>query len=189
MQLLRAALLGLFFLASDVLAAPVVPCCIDDGDRDRIDPLKSEDSFSADVNRAKRKSKAMELASNMILNALEQRRKRDQAALDASDYLPSGFTRQATRKVDRETPTVTKEEDEEVDETTPFGEGGKVTLQIPGRLFGNATNLFLAVAKMLGDFITNTAIRKARFMKLFQPLLGRNLYIQIPPSTTESNDV
>lgn len=34
------------------------------------------------------------------------------------------------------------------------GENGKVTLQIPGKLFGNATNLFLAAAKLVGDFIT-----------------------------------
>ncbi|XP_058811128.1 uncharacterized protein LOC131676020 [Topomyia yanbarensis] len=147
------------------------------------------DSFSADVNRAKRKSKATELASSVILKSLEQRsRRRDQPQLDFDGYPPSVYTRQASRRAGRETPEETNDDDE-VEETTRFGEGGKVTLQIPGKLFGNATNLFLTLAKLFGDFITNSAYRKARFLKLFQPLFGRNLYIQIPMSTTESNDI
>lgn len=46
MRLLQAALVALFVVGSEVLAAPVavgIDCCADrDRDQDRIDPLKSE---------------------------------------------------------------------------------------------------------------------------------------------------
>ncbi|XP_055548834.1 uncharacterized protein LOC129732210 [Wyeomyia smithii] len=183
MRLLRAALVALFLAGTELLAAPLAA----DRDRDRIDPLNSQDFFSSTVNRTKRKSKALALATNMIMNRLEQggdpyqfRTAQQEESFDRLSRSPAANSRQRTRQVDDE---------EDVDETTPFGEGGKVTLQIPGKVFGSATNLFLTVAKLFGDYITNSAIRTARFMQLFQPLFGRNLYIYIPPSTTESNEI
>ncbi|XP_065091334.1 uncharacterized protein LOC135712296 [Ochlerotatus camptorhynchus] len=181
MRLLRATLVALFVVGSEVLATPVaavaIGCC-GDRDRDRIDPLKSEDSFSDDVSRTKRKFKPEDMqAANLVLNrSLEQRQQ-------------TASVKQARQASTDDNDGAENEVDEDGSENGPLGEDGKVTLQIPGKLFGNATNLVLAVAKIFGDFLTNTAIRSARFLQLFQPLFGRNLYIQIPRTTTESNEV
>ncbi|XP_062544690.1 uncharacterized protein LOC134211634 [Armigeres subalbatus] len=185
MRLVRAALVALVFLGSEVLAAPAaagVGCCTDWGwERDGIDPLKSEDSFSDDLSRTKRKFKPEDmLAANVVLTKALQPKKQQRPKT-----APAKSQKQA-----RQAPPDDAENDiDSFDENPSFGQGEKVSLKIPDKLFGNATNVVLAVAKIFGDFITNTAIRSARFLQLFQPLFGRNLKIQIPTTTTESNEV
>ncbi|KXJ78369.1 hypothetical protein RP20_CCG004851 [Aedes albopictus] len=179
MRLLRAALVALFVVGSDVLAAPAA-VGVADWDRDRIDPLKSEDSFSDDVSRTKRKFKPEDmLAANLVITKALQQKPKQQ---------PSQVAPVSVKQA-RQAPEDTENDVETFDENDNFGQGEKVSLKIPDRLFGNATNVVLAVAKIFGDFITNTAIRSARFLQLFQPLFGRNLHIQIPTTTTESNEV
>ncbi|XP_055587690.1 uncharacterized protein LOC129740111 [Uranotaenia lowii] len=206
MRLLKAALMALVVMGSEVLAAP---CCRGSADydpeMDRIDPVKSEDSFSEDVSRTKRKFKPEELErANLILSSLDEPKNQDESQLlfnlpGTTRTMPSPapgdkMTKMKMKLLKSKKTRQASDDGEENgtgadEENSSFGTDGKVTLQIPGKLFGNATNLFLHMAKIFGDFITNSAIRSARFLQLFQPWFGRNLYIQIPSTTTESNEV
>ncbi|XP_039448162.1 uncharacterized protein LOC120427343 [Culex pipiens pallens] len=210
MRLLRAALVTLFVVGTDVLTVPPV-AARSITDQDRIDPLKSEDSLSDVVHRPKRRFKPEELAAaNQVLDSLYLGQRRigvpDPPLAPSTEPPPPPPTKKKPtlqqkkiqKKRGKQARQANDDDDPDPDENAVdggdgedrlVGENGKVTLQIPGKLFGNATNLFLAAAKLVGDFITNSAIRSARFLQLFQPVFGRTLFIQIPTTTTESNDI
>ncbi|XP_055625555.1 uncharacterized protein LOC129768137 [Toxorhynchites rutilus septentrionalis] len=174
MWLLRAVLVAIFIAGSEVLAMPTVNCCNDrDLDLDQIDPLKSEDSYSADVRRMKRKQRAEHLiATNSI-------------------YFQDPLHSRTTKPRTSEKKARQASDDEALSENAvSFDPEDKIMLKLPGKLFGSASSLVLTVARMVGDLIMNSAIRSARFLQLFQPLFGQSLYIQIPtPTPVETNEI
>uniref|UniRef100_A0A182KGM2 Uncharacterized protein n=1 Tax=Anopheles christyi TaxID=43041 RepID=A0A182KGM2_9DIPT len=168
------------------------------------------EAIGEDVYRAKRKYRPEEwAAANAILDLLEQLRAVRNPTL-ASRTLATATTTTAKTTTEKKTTTTTtttpappaaravegeqkprtdrSSQRREDDEVPQFNPDGTIMLQLPGKLFGNATNFVLAAAKLFGDFITNTAIRTARFMQLFQPIAGRHLFIQIPTPSPSGVD-
>nr|CAH7722169.1 unnamed protein product [Callosobruchus chinensis] len=54
-----------------------------------------------------------------------------------------------------------------------FEPGGKVSLDIPDRLFGSSFNLITNLSTTVGDFITNSAVRTQRLLESMRPFLRR----------------
>ncbi|XP_058127223.1 uncharacterized protein LOC131290676 [Anopheles ziemanni] len=163
---------------------------------DSLDPVQSKDAIGEDVYRAKRKFRPEEwAAANAILDLLAQLKSARQGQL--TTQAPRRTTTTTTTSTTTTTTTVrpmaqvkarADRSPREDDDVPQFNPDGTIMLQLPGKLFGNATNFVLAAAKLFGDFITNTAIRTARFMQLFQPIAGRHLYIQIPTPSPPGGD-
>uniref|UniRef100_A0A182XY89 Uncharacterized protein n=1 Tax=Anopheles stephensi TaxID=30069 RepID=A0A182XY89_ANOST len=161
------------------------------------------EAIGEDVYRTKRKYRPEEwAAANAILDLLEQlkniRNPPTRRILPPATTTTTSTTTTTTTTISPPTTTTrvpqikpradrssTRREDDEVPQFNP---DGTIMLQLPGKLFGNATNFVLAAAKLFGDFITNTAIRTARFMQLFQPIAGRHLFIQIPTPSPSGGD-
>uniref|UniRef100_A0A182RYT9 Uncharacterized protein n=1 Tax=Anopheles funestus TaxID=62324 RepID=A0A182RYT9_ANOFN len=186
-------------------AAPIEPLTVEEVNSS-LDPVQWKEAIGEDVYRTKRKYRPEEwAAANAILDLLEQLKNIRNASV-RRNLPPSTTTTTSTTSTTSTTTTTTttpppiitpvpqikaradRSSRQDEDEIPQFNPDGTIMLQLPGKLFGNATNFVLAAAKLFGDFLTNTAIRTARFMKLFQPIAGRHLFIQIPTPSPSGVD-
>uniref|UniRef100_A0AAG5DNL1 Uncharacterized protein n=1 Tax=Anopheles atroparvus TaxID=41427 RepID=A0AAG5DNL1_ANOAO len=152
-----------------------------------LDPVQWKDAIGEDVYRAKRKFRPEEWsAANAILDLLAKLKSARQG--QAPTQTPRATTTTTTTTAEPRVRARADRSSREDDDVPQFNPDGTIMLQLPGKLFGNATNFVLAAAKLFGDFIQNTAIRTARFMQLFQPIAGRNLFIQIPTPSPPGGD-
>ncbi|XP_050072585.1 uncharacterized protein LOC126560668 [Anopheles maculipalpis] len=186
------------FLACAPLQAAPIESVVEDVNSS-LDPVQWKEAIGEDVYRTKRKYRPEEwAAANAILDLLEQLKNIRNPSVRR--ITPPASTTTTTTTTTATPPTTTsrlppikpradrsstRREDDEIPQFNP---DGTIMLQLPGKLFGNATNFVLAAAKLFGDFITNTAIRTARFMQLFQPIAGRHLFIQIPTPSPSGVD-
>uniref|UniRef100_A0A182U030 Uncharacterized protein n=1 Tax=Anopheles melas TaxID=34690 RepID=A0A182U030_9DIPT len=184
---------GLAGVLSPVRAAPI-PSAPVEKVNSSLDPVQWQEAVGEEVYRAKRKYRPEEwAAANAVLDLLEQLRnarnpafaRRMLATTMTTTTTPAPPTTTAGPQIKPRADRSSRPEDDEVPQFNP---DGTIMLQLPGKLFGNATNFVLAAAKLFGDFITNTAIRTARFMQLFQPIAGRHLFIQIPTPSPSGVD-
>lgn len=62
----------------------------------------------------------------------------------------------------------------------------KVSLDLPGSLFGPSVSLLIRTTKIIGDVIQNSAVRYQTFLRLFRPLFRGPFEIKglDPPTTT-----
>ncbi|XP_035775328.1 uncharacterized protein LOC118457674 [Anopheles albimanus] len=56
----------------------------------------------------------------------------------------------------------------------------RVSLEIASDLFSSSTSLALGMSNMLGDMVRRTSVRIAQLVRLFQPLFGYHLMIDVP---------
>ncbi|XP_052901067.1 uncharacterized protein LOC128307327 [Anopheles moucheti] len=183
-------------LVCPVRAAPIAPAT--EELNSALDPVQWKEAIGEDVHRTKRKFRPEEwAAANAILDLLEQLKNIRNSPVRRIPPTTTTTTTSTTTTttpppsispVPQIKPRVDRSSRQDEDDVPQFNPDGTIMLQLPGKLFGNATNFVLAAAKMFGDFITNTAIRTARFMKLFQPIAGRHLFIQIPTPSPPGAD-
>nr|XP_040230092.2 uncharacterized protein LOC120953848 [Anopheles coluzzii] len=193
---------GLAGVVSPVRAAPIPSAPVEEVNGS-LDPVQWKEAVGEDVYRAKRKYRPEEwAAANAVLDLLEQLRNARNPAFARRMLAATATTTTTTTSTTTTTtpappttsagpqikPRADRSSRQEDDEVPQFNPDGTIMLQLPGKLFGNATNFVLAAAKLFGDFITNTAIRTARFMQLFQPIAGRHLFIQIPTPSPSGVD-
>ncbi|XP_058063450.1 uncharacterized protein LOC131213428 [Anopheles bellator] len=175
--------------AGTVSAAPLNSASLRETlvDDESLDPVRWKDAIGEDVYRAKRAKMRLEMwsAANAVRELLEQlknARKGTFATTTTTTAAPTTTTTTTGKpyvRVPKE--RIARHNGDGDDAAVPqFNPDGTIMLQLPGKLFGNATNFVLSAAKLFGDFITNTAIRTARFVQLFQPIAGRHLFVQIP---------
>uniref|UniRef100_A0A182W678 Uncharacterized protein n=1 Tax=Anopheles minimus TaxID=112268 RepID=A0A182W678_9DIPT len=187
------------FLVFPVQAAPIET--VAEELNSSLDPVQWKEAIGEDVYRTKRKFRPEEwAAANAILDLLEQLKNiRNPPARRIPPTTTTTLTTTTTTTtttpeppirvpVPQMKPRADRSSRQDEDEIPQFNPDGTIMLQLPGKLFGNATNFVLAAAKVFGDFITNTAIRTARFVKLFQPIAGRHLFIQIPTPSPSGVD-
>ncbi|XP_058446314.1 uncharacterized protein LOC131427284 [Malaya genurostris] len=67
---------------------------------------------------------------------------------------------------------------------TPDFNRMKVSLQVPDALFGSSFTLVTNISTRIGNLIMNSARRTGEILWVIQPLIGKNLTIQIPTTTT-----
>uniref|UniRef100_A0A2A4K478 Uncharacterized protein n=1 Tax=Heliothis virescens TaxID=7102 RepID=A0A2A4K478_HELVI len=68
----------------------------------------------------------------------------------------------------------------------PVFDRNKVSLELPGSLFGPSVSLLIRTTKIIGDVIQNSAVRYQTFLRLFRPLFRGPFEIKglDPPTTT-----
>ncbi|CAH0677597.1 unnamed protein product [Spodoptera exigua] len=68
----------------------------------------------------------------------------------------------------------------------PVFDRNKVSLDLPGSLFGPSVSLLIRTTKIIGDVIQNSAVRYQTFLRLFRPLFRGPFEIKglDPPTTT-----
>ncbi|CAB3233947.1 unnamed protein product [Arctia plantaginis] len=68
----------------------------------------------------------------------------------------------------------------------PEFDRNKVSLDLPGNLFGPSVSLLIRTTKIIGDVIQNSAVRYQTFLRLFRPLFRGQFEIKglDPPTTT-----
>uniref|UniRef100_A0A182JH95 Uncharacterized protein n=1 Tax=Anopheles atroparvus TaxID=41427 RepID=A0A182JH95_ANOAO len=173
-------------LTSDILPPPL--CQTRSEVSRKVSMRRDRDAIGEDVYRAKRKFRPEEWsAANAILDLLAQLKSARQGQAPTQTPRATTTTTTTTTAAPRVRARADRSSRED-DDVPQFNPDGTIMLQLPGKLFGNATNFVLAAAKLFGDFIQNTAIRTARFMQLFQPIAGRNLFIQIPTPSPPGGD-
>ncbi|XP_052567636.1 uncharacterized protein LOC120413559 [Culex pipiens pallens] len=67
---------------------------------------------------------------------------------------------------------------------TPDFNRQKVSLQVPDELFGSSFTLVTNISTRVGNLIMSSARRAGEFLWIFQPLVGNNLKIDLPTTTT-----
>ncbi|XP_055523752.1 uncharacterized protein LOC129717684 isoform X3 [Wyeomyia smithii] len=67
---------------------------------------------------------------------------------------------------------------------TPDFNRMKVSLQVPDALFGSTFTLVTSISTRIGNLIMSTARRTGEILWVIQPLVGKNLTIEIPTTTT-----
>ncbi|XP_058811129.1 salivary glue protein Sgs-3-like [Topomyia yanbarensis] len=95
-------------------------------------------------------------------------------------YMASKQVKQAVKDAQHPTqqpPTSTTDD-------TPDFNRMKVSLQVPDALFGSSFTLVTNLSTRVGNLIMNTARRTGEILWVIQPLIGKNLTIQIPTTTT-----
>ncbi|XP_047034935.1 uncharacterized protein LOC124640979 isoform X2 [Helicoverpa zea] len=67
----------------------------------------------------------------------------------------------------------------------PVFDRNKVSLDLPGSLFGPSVSLLIRTTKIIGDVIQNSAVRYQTFLRLFRPLFRGPFEIKgLDPATT-----
>lgn len=67
----------------------------------------------------------------------------------------------------------------------PVFDRNKVSLDVPGSLFGPSVSLLIRTTKIIGDVIQNSAVRYQTFLRLFRPLFRGPFEIKgLDPATT-----
>ncbi|XP_050085468.1 uncharacterized protein LOC126571190 [Anopheles aquasalis] len=90
--------------------------------------------------------------------------------LDTTDRLEGSMT--STELTTTTTTTTT--------EKIPVFNRRRVSLEVASDLFSSSTSLALGLSNMLGDVVRRTSVRIAQLVRLFQPLFGYHLMIDVP---------
>ncbi|XP_052873590.1 uncharacterized protein LOC128278903 [Anopheles cruzii] len=165
-------------------------------DDESLDPVRWKDAIGEDVYRAKRAKLRLEMwsATNAIMELLAKLKSARQDIIATTTTTttttapPPTTTTTAKSYVRVPKERIARHNGDDDADVPQFNPDGTIMLQLPGKLFGNATNFVLSAAKLFGDFITNSAIRTARFVQLFQPIAGRHLFVQIPTPPSHYNE-
>ncbi|XP_049281661.1 uncharacterized protein LOC125763010 isoform X1 [Anopheles funestus] len=159
-------------LVCPLQAAPIEPLTVEEVNSS-LDPVQWKEAIGEDVYRTKRKYRPEEwAAANAILDLLEQLKNIRNASV-RRNLPPSTTTTTSTTSTTSTTTTTTtttpppiitpvphiraradRSSRQDEDEIPQFNPDGTIMLQLPGKLFGNATNFVLAAAKLFGDFLT-----------------------------------
>ncbi|EAT38903.1 AAEL009251-PA [Aedes aegypti] len=67
---------------------------------------------------------------------------------------------------------------------TPDFNRQKVSLQVPDAVFGSSFSLITNISTQFGNLIMNSARRAGQFLWIVQPLIGKQLTIEVPTTTT-----
>ncbi|ETN65876.1 hypothetical protein AND_002348 [Anopheles darlingi] len=76
--------------------------------------------------------------------------------------------------------TTTKKTTTTTTEGIPVFNRNRVSLEVASDLFSSSTSLALGLSNMLGDMVRRTSVRIAQLVRLFQPLFGYHLMIDVP---------
>ncbi|XP_049538523.1 uncharacterized protein LOC125952832 [Anopheles darlingi] len=65
-------------------------------------------------------------------------------------------------------------------ERIPVFNRNRVSLEVASDLFSSSTSVALGLSNMLGNMVRRTSVRIAQLVRLFQPLFGYHLMIDVP---------